>query len=74
MYLCYDNQSMIATLNSVPSTLIAGTRDWQKYEIVADIPDTCTSIGLGIVLSGKGQVWLSDIQLEPFERSVQTKS
>jgi hypothetical protein len=70
LWLCYDNQGMTATFNSIPSTLIRGSSDWQKYEIVADIPESSNSIGFGIVLSGKGQVWLSNIMLEVVDRNV----
>ena len=42
------------------------------YEIVADIPESSNSIGIGIVLSGKGQVWLSSVQFEVIDSNVPT--
>jgi RNA polymerase sigma factor (sigma-70 family) len=72
LWLSYENQGMAATFNSIPSTLITGSRDWQKYEIVADIPESSNSIGFGIVLSGKGQVWLSNLQFEIVDSNVPT--
>ena len=62
--MCLNSLGMVATFNSIPSALIAGTRDWQRYEIIADVPQNSSSIGFGIVLSGKGQVWLDEVQLE----------
>jgi hypothetical protein len=41
---------------------IKDTTDWQRYEIVLDIPKESTNIAFGILLDGSGQVWLSDIQ------------
>ena len=41
---------------------IKDTTDWQRYEIVLDVPQDSTNIAFGILLDGSGQVWLSDIQ------------
>ena len=41
---------------------IKGTADWQRYEIVLDVPQESTNIAFGILMEGSGQVWLSDIQ------------
>jgi len=43
---------------------IKGTRDWKKYEIVLDVPTDSVDIAFGILLSGKGLVWLDNIQFE----------
>jgi len=40
---------------------ITGTRDWQPYEIVLDVPQESTYLAFGILLAGKGRVWLSDV-------------
>ena len=64
LWMCLDSLGMAATFNSIPSALIVGTRDWKRCEIIADVPQNSSSVGLGIVLSGKGQVWLDEVQLE----------
>jgi hypothetical protein len=43
---------------------IKGTSDWQKYEIVLDVPQESVHIAFGVLLCGKGQVWLSDVRFE----------
>src|SRR5437879_23893 len=43
---------------------ITGTTNWQKYEVVLDISQESIHIALGILLSGTGQVWLSDVHFE----------
>lgn len=44
---------------------IKGTgTDWQRYRVVLDIPEESTGIFFGILLDGKGQVWLSSVQFE----------
>ena len=49
---------------------IMGTSDWQKYEVVLDVPEHSAQIAFGIVLSGKGQVWLSNVQFEVVDSKV----
>jgi hypothetical protein len=51
---------------------IQGTRDWQKYEIVLDVPAKSTGIFFGILLEGKGQVWLNNVRFEVVGRNVPT--
>ncbi len=43
---------------------IRGTSDWQEYQIILDVPQESIHIAFGILLSGKGQVWLSDVHFE----------
>jgi RNA polymerase sigma factor (sigma-70 family) len=71
LWLCYENQGMTATFNSIPGTLITSSQGWQKYEIVADIPESSNSIGFGVILAGNGQVWLDEVQLELVSTSAQ---
>lgn len=43
---------------------IEGNTDWKKYQVVLDVPPKGASVHLGILLDGKGQVWLSDVHFE----------
>jgi hypothetical protein len=43
---------------------IKGTRDWQRHEIVLDVPPEADVIGFGIVLSGPGRAWIDGLQFE----------
>ena len=42
---------------------IKGTTDWKAYEIVVDVPERSQEIAFGILLTGKGQVWLDDVSI-----------
>jgi hypothetical protein len=41
-----------------------GTHDWVRRELEVEVPQTSISVGLALVFLGRGQVWLSDVQLE----------
>ncbi|GCE18236.1 erythromycin esterase family protein [Dictyobacter kobayashii] len=51
---------------------ITGTSDWTRYEIVLDVPEDCTQIVFGLHLSGRGQVWLDDVELASVSSEVPT--
>jgi len=43
---------------------IKGTSDWQEYKIVLDIPQEAADISFGVMLPGKGQLWVDDFKFE----------
>ncbi len=43
---------------------ITGTTDWKRYEVVLELPDDSTDISFGILLSGKGKIWVDDFMFE----------
>jgi hypothetical protein len=43
---------------------VTGTTDWQRYEIVLDVPVEAAAVYLGAHLYGRGQVWLDDCRFE----------
>ena len=51
---------------------IKGTNDWQKYEVILDVPDDAEEIYFGCLLAGKGQVWVDDIAFEAVGNDVAT--
>jgi hypothetical protein len=53
---------------------IKGTTDWHEYEVVLDVPQESVAIALGILLSGKGQAWVSEVQFEEVGADVPTTS
>ena len=49
---------------------IAGTRDWQSYSVVLDVPAEGESISAGVLLTGSGKVWIDNVRFEEVDRSV----
>jgi len=44
---------------------IEGTVDWDRYEVVVDVPEEAEFILFGLIVwSKQGRVWLDDVQLE----------
>lgn len=43
---------------------ITDTNDWNKYDIVLDVPEDATKLGFGAILAGIGQLWVDDFSFE----------
>ncbi len=43
---------------------VKGTQEWRKCEVVLDVSDEAKAVYFGSLLSGKGQMWVDDLQLE----------
>lgn len=61
--LSFDN------MNNRP---IVGTTDWQKYEIVLDVPANASKISYGALVKGTGQIWFDNLTFEVVDNSVPT--
>jgi RNA polymerase sigma factor (sigma-70 family) len=52
---------------------IKGTTRWQRYEVVLDVPrEGAAQISFGVLLAGKGQVWVDDFAFEAVGTNVKT--
>jgi hypothetical protein len=49
---------------------IKGSTDWQKYEIVLDVPDESEEIYFGFLVAEKGRAWVDDIEFEAVGKDV----
>ena len=59
-----DDDGKLLKFDNMEDRSIKGDTDWQGYQVVLDIPLGGSSVHFGILLSGKGQVWLSDVRFE----------
>jgi hypothetical protein len=42
---------------------IRGDRDWQRYEVVLDVPSRARVIAMGVIFEGWGHVWIDDVDV-----------
>jgi hypothetical protein len=59
--LAFDNMQQRA---------IKGTAEWKQYALVLDVPDSGVAISFGVLLAGKGQVWVDDFHFEKVDNTV----
>ncbi|CAG0936708.1 hypothetical protein TFLX_05593 [Thermoflexales bacterium] len=63
-------ESAVLGFDNMQNRPIQGTHDWQKYEVVLDVPENSVDLAYGILVAGKGQVWLDDVRLQVVDQSV----
>lgn len=67
LWMRVDSGPTTAAFDNMHDRPITGTTDWQKYDVVLDVPQNATGISLGILLAGTGTVWLNAARLEIVE-------
>lgn len=66
-----ESQSGVAFDNMQPRS-IKGTTPWTKYAIVLDVPKDASEIAFGVLLDGKGAVWVDHFDFEEVSNVVPT--
>ena len=51
-----------------PENVVRGTHDWMRYEATIPVAEDASFIRFGLVLYGKGRIWLANAQLEVIEQ------
>lgn len=51
---------------------IKGSTNWKKYDVVIDVPTNSKSVNIGVLLSGTGEIWVSDLNFEIVGKNVPT--
>lgn len=58
--------------DNMQSRAISGTTEWNVYSCVLDVPRESEVLNIGILLCGKGQVWLDTVSLTEVDQTVPT--
>jgi hypothetical protein len=49
---------------------IKGTTDWKEYQVVLDVAGDAEGLCFGVLNTGAGTLWMSDIRFEPVGKDV----
>jgi len=60
----------ILAFDNMKNRPIKGTTNWNMYSIVLDVPEDSTTISFGVLLSGKGKVWIDGLAFETVDQSI----
>lgn len=67
-----DNNGDVLQFDNMDNRPITGTNEWNHYTIVLDVPEESMSIHFGVLLIGKGKVWMDGFQLVEVSEHVPT--
>lgn len=65
-----SNKVRAVSFDNMFDRAISGTKDWQQYEIVLDVPGNATNLSYGALLKGKGEIWFDEFQFTVVDKSV----
>jgi RNA polymerase sigma factor (sigma-70 family) len=66
-----DGRTSLA-FDNMQSRSVKGTTDWQRYDVVLDVAEEATAVAFGVLLSGRGEGWISGVRFEPVGPEVAT--
>jgi len=72
LWMRVDKGSEQVAFDNMQNRSIKGTTNWQRYEVVLDVPQDATGIFFGVLLGGSGEVWLNDAKFETVDKTVPT--
>ncbi len=72
LYMRVDGAVAGTPFDNMQDRQLAGTTDWQRLEIVLDVPVDAGLIDLGVMLTGRGTAWADDLDLSVVDGSVPT--
>ena len=67
-----DHNDRNSAFDNMQDRRIDGDTDWTKYSIVLDVSENAKVVLFGTLMSGKGQLWIADLKLEPVGKEIPT--
>lgn len=64
VWMRVDRDKQSTAFDNMSNRPIKGTQEWTQCSIVLDVDSKATAIAFGILLSGKGSVWIDDLSFE----------
>jgi beta-lactamase regulating signal transducer with metallopeptidase domain len=64
VWMRVDKEKTTVAFDNMQNRAVKGTQPWKPYDVVLDVPDDATGISFGVLLSGSGEVWISDVSFE----------
>ena len=65
-----DTDKPGSAFDNMQDRAVKGTADWTPYSIVLDVSNNAQGVYFGTLMSGKGQLWISDLRFEVVDRTV----
>jgi hypothetical protein len=74
VWMRVDKDKTTVAFDNMQNRAIKGTEPWKQCDVVLDVPEDAFGIFFGILLSGSGEVWMSDLSFEVVGKEVPVTS
>lgn len=72
LFMRVDGNGVVQTSDFMQNRPMMLTTDWEKEDIVLDVPRDAIGITYGFLLGGSGQAWLDDLAIDVVDNDVPT--
>jgi hypothetical protein len=72
LFMRVDGDGVVQTSDYMQNRPMMLTTDWQRQDVVLDIPRDAIGVTYGFLLSGSGQAWLDELSIEVVGNDVAT--
>ena len=66
------NAPQMLGFDNMQNRPIKNTSNWQRYDVVLDVPQAASGISFGILLDGPGEVWMNSVEFSSVGLEVPT--
>jgi beta-lactamase regulating signal transducer with metallopeptidase domain len=74
VWMRVDKERTMVAFDNMQNRAIKGTQPWKTCDVVLEVPEDATGISFGVLLSGAGEVWMSDVSFEVVGKDIPTTS
>lgn len=60
----------ILKIDNMQNRAIKGDADWNRYCVVLDVPENSAIINIGMLLCGKGKLWMDNVSFDLVDKNV----
>jgi hypothetical protein len=64
LWMRVDSADKTLTFDNMDKRRLKGDSDWAKFEIVLDVPEAAQHIAFGVLVAGKGKLWVDDLAFD----------
>lgn len=72
MWMRVDKDRQPVAFDNMNDKRLEGTTGWQSYQVILDVPDDATLVSLGVLLNGKGTVWINGMSFDVVPNTTST--
>lgn len=70
LWMRIDGDNELLAIDKTTAQAVRGTADWQRANIVLDVPPNSRTVRLAVLVEGVGKAWVDDLDLEVVDRGV----
>jgi RNA polymerase subunit RPABC4/transcription elongation factor Spt4 len=71
LWMRIDRDRKAVAFDNMQDRPIKATQDWAQHAIVLDVDSNATAVAFGVLLAGRGTVWIDDLIFEVVEKDQQ---